>query len=73
MMVSGVHISYGIFNINLNTTVNLAIVQSSWYVGVILAGFAAHFFIDKWEKKIFYVSLIFFLYFIIDINNNLSV
>lgn len=56
MLVSGLHISYGIFNNSSSTKYHLSIIISSWYVGVILASIAAHFFVDKCEKKMFYVS-----------------
>lgn len=54
MVISGLHISYGIFNNDSSIKYHLSVLRSSWYVGVILAGFAAYFFIEKWEKKIFY-------------------
>lgn len=59
MLVSGLHISYGIFNIDFTTTYNQSIIKSSWYFGVIIAGLATHFLTDKWEKKFFYVSCVF--------------
>lgn len=65
MMVSGIHIAYGIFDLDIKTMHTQLITKSSWYVGVILAGFAAHFLIEKWEKKSFYVSFNFFLYVIL--------
>lgn len=56
MMVSGLHISYGIFNIITSTKYHISVLLSSWYVGVILGSVVAPLFINKLEKKIYYVS-----------------
>lgn len=58
MLASGLHISFGIFDLDIKAMQNQLIIKSSWYVGVILAGFAAHFLVEKWEKKGFYVIFI---------------
>lgn len=61
MVISGFHISYGIFNDDSSIKYHSSVLKSSWYVGVLLAGFAAYFLIEKWEKKIFYVSFFFLI------------
>lgn len=53
MLASGLHISFGIFDLDIKAMQNQLIIKSSWYVGV-----AAHFLVEKWEKKGFYVSFI---------------
>lgn len=57
MLVSGLHISYGIFNSTARIKYDVSVLPGSWYVGVILGSVVATVFIDKWEKKIYYVSV----------------